>query len=100
MHNHSKLLVNLIVPFCLTLAGANQPLQAQTAQNEPAQQAKSADLVVTQIAGMPDTKPNVKGLLALDGEGLTFSNSTTITSIPLNRIEAVSWETRGTNQAG
>jgi hypothetical protein len=90
MRNHSKMLMNLIVPFCLTLAGANQPLRAQTAQNEPVRQAESADLAVTQIAGMPDTKPNVKGLLALDRAGLTFMNSRGVASIPLNRIKAVS----------
>ena len=90
MRNHSKMLMNLIVPFYLVLAGANYPLQAQSAQNEPVQQAKSADLRVTHIAGLPDTKPNVKGLLALDREGLIFGNSTIHASIPLNRIEAVS----------
>jgi hypothetical protein len=90
MRNHSKMLINLIVPFCLTLAGANHPLQAQPAQNEPVQRSKSADLMVTEIAGLPDTKPNVKGLLTLDQEGLVFSNSTIHASVPLSRIEAVS----------
>jgi hypothetical protein len=90
MRNHFKILMNLIVPCYLVLAGAKDPLQAQPAQNEPVQQAKSADLRVTHIAGLPDTKPNVKGLLALDREGLIFSNSTIHASIPLNRIEAVS----------
>lgn len=90
MRNHSKMLMNLIVPLYLTLTGANHPLQAQPAQNEPVQQTKSADLMVTHIAGLPDTKPNVKGLLALDREGLIFSNSTIHAGIPLSRIEAVS----------
>ena len=90
MRNHSTMLMNLIVAFYLVLAGANHPLHAQPAQNEPVQQAESADLKVTHIAGLPDTKPNVKGLLALDREGLIFSNSTIHASIPVNRIEAVS----------
>jgi hypothetical protein len=90
MRNHSKMLMKLIAPFYLVLAGANHPLVAQPAQNGPVQQAKSADLMVTHIAGLPDTKPNVKGLLALDPGSLIFSNSTIHASIPLNRIEAVS----------
>ena len=90
MRNHSTMLMNLIVAFYLVLAGANHPLHAQPAQNEPVQQAESADLKVTHIAGLPDTKPNVKGLLTLDREGLIFSNATIHASIPVNRIEAVS----------
>jgi hypothetical protein len=65
MRNHSKMFMNLIVPFYLIPAGANHPIQAQTAQNEPVvQQAKSADLRVTHIAGLPDTKPNVRSTRA------------------------------------
>jgi hypothetical protein len=47
MRNHSTMLMNLIVPFYLVLADANHPLHAQPAQNEPVQQAESADLRVT-----------------------------------------------------
>ena len=46
MRNHSKMLMDLLVPFYLVLAGANHPLQAQPAQNEPVQQAESADLTL------------------------------------------------------
>jgi hypothetical protein len=91
MRHHFSILMNLTVLSCLTLVGANHLLYAQSAENEPVQQADPADVTVTQIAGMPDTKQNVKGVLELDAEGLIFSNSSIHASIPLNRIEAVSF---------
>jgi len=44
MRIHSKMLMDLIVSFYLVLAGANHPLQAQPAQNEPVQQASPRTL--------------------------------------------------------
>ena len=90
MRDRLRMLMNLIVPLTLTVAAAHQTLQAQSASKDPMQQSRSADLMATSIAGLPDVKPNVKGRLSLDQVSLTFTNADVHASIPLKRIETVS----------
>jgi hypothetical protein len=96
MNKYVRLAISFVLPFASTIVGFNHSLRAQSAK----QQAASTGLTATVIAGMPDIKPNARGMLSLSREGLTFKSESSYARIALDTISAVSvgderWEPGG-----